>query len=302
MVDTENFISKNMDYDALCNEIRKLQKRYPFLSCCSIGKSLLGRNIFCLTLGNPQNSILFAGAFHGMEWITSVLLLNFAQDLCYAEENHLSLYTIPIYTALKRHGICIIPCVNPDGVEISLHGALSAGGYAPLVLEVSQGDTLHWQSNARGVDINHNFNADWFTLHRLECASGICGPSPTRYGGTAPESEPETASIAAYCRHKAFRYVIAFHSQGEEIYYNYGEKTPPKAIQMAEKFSYWSGYQLAVPEGLASMGGFKDWFIDYFNRPGFTIEVGFGKNPLPLNDIKSIYPKLREMMVRAIIL
>ena len=57
------------------------------------------------------------------------------------------------------------------------------------------------------------------------------------------------------------------------------------------------GYRLADPEGLAVGGGFKDWFIETFDRPAFTVECGRGRNPLPLSDLGPLYRRLREMLV-----
>ena len=62
------------------------------------------------------------------------------------------------------------------------------------------------------------------------------------------------------------------------------------------------GYSLEEPAGLASHGGFKDWFIDTFARPGFTIEIGRGENPLPVEELEPIYARLLEMMLIAVLL
>ena len=58
-----------------------------------------------------------------------------------------------------------------------------------------------------------------------------------------------------------------------------------------------SGYALDVPTGIASGGGFKDWFITEFCRPGFTVELGKGKNPLPITDAEEIYRRTEEMLM-----
>ena len=63
-----------------------------------------------------------------------------------------------------------------------------------------------------------------------------------------------------------------------------------------------SGYTLARPTGTASHGGLKDWFIEEFHRPGFTIEIGRGKNPLPITELEPIYAHLIEMLLAAMIL
>lgn len=290
------------DYAYVSRKVCALSRQYPFVKNHIIGKSLLERNIYALDFGYSQNKVLYAAAFHGTEWITSLLLLSFAQNLCQTVENSENLSEINAIDMLKQSGLCIVPCVNPDGVEIALHGASTAGAYAQLVLHASKGDTSNWQANARGVDLNHNFDADWCTLKKMEEAAGITGPAPTRYGGTAPESEPESSAIADFCRCTYFRHAIAFHSQGQEIYYSYGKHTPQKSIIMAQVLADASGYTVSSPEGLASMGGFKDWFIDYFCRPAFTIEVGLGKNPLPIEQINEIYPRLEEMLMKGILL
>ena len=233
-----------------------------------------------------------------MEWLTSLLVLNFTESISEAIYKDGLINGIKIGNFLSRHGLIVVPCVNPDGVEISLNGAQNACSYENLVDRImNYGSTVPWQANARGVDLNHNFNANWYELHQLEEKNGIIGPAPTRYGGPAPASEPETRALVDFCERFSFRHVIAFHSQGEEIYWQYGTKTPQKAERMALKIAELSGYKLSAPEGLAVGGGFKDWFIEEFAKPGFTVEIGKGKNPLPLSDIVEIYDKLESMMI-----
>lgn len=100
---------------------------------------------------------------------------------------------------LSIRGLTIVPCVNPDGTEIALHGSDAAFKYKPLVEKVCT-DTYKWQANARGVDINHNFNAGWCRLKQLELKNNIKCPAPTRFGGNHPESEPETKALTTLCR------------------------------------------------------------------------------------------------------
>jgi len=46
---------------------------------------------------------------------------------------------------------------------------------------------------------------------------------------------------------------------------------------------------LAETPYASSFAGYKDWFIQQFRRPGYTIEVGTGENPLPLEQFDEIY-------------
>ena len=209
---------------------------------------------------------------------------------------------IDIEKNLENRGIVIIPCVNPDGVEISLTGYKSAKNFQNLVKKASNNRTFSWQANAAGVDINHNFDAGWNELKKLEMENKILEPSATRFGGTKPESEPETKALVDFCRKNKFLYAIAFHSQGEEIYWKYGKNIPENSYRLAKLFSITSGYKLSSPEGLAVGGGFKDWFITEFNRPAFTIEIGVGKNPLPISQLYPIYNKIYKMLLSSLLI
>ncbi len=280
----------------------KLLFEYGFLKRDIIGESRCKRPIDVLCVGNTRKQVLFAGAFHGMEWITSLILLKFLDELCFALKTGQSMYGINMGVMLDRRGLAVIPCVDPDGVDIQVNGAGSAGEYKQLVEKASKGNTRKWQANAAGVDINHNFAAKWNELKGLEIANGIKEPSPTRYGGEFPESEPESRAIASYCRTGNITHALAFHSQGEEIYWDFGDYRDKEALQMAEMMSNSSGYRIAEPTGLASGGGFKDWFEEKFKRPAFTIEVGMGENPLPIGNFDGIYRKIREMLVLAAVM
>lgn len=297
----------NFNYELPTSNVREkiineIANEYSFIKCDTLSKSLCLRKIDYIKLGNMSEVILFAGAFHGMEWLTSLLLLHFIKSICYSINYNKPISDIHISRFLKKRGLIVIPCVNPDGVEISLTGPQSAKKYKELVSLISNGNTSNWQANARGVDINHNFNADWYNLHIMEQKSGILGPSKTRYGGAFPESEPETRAITKLCRSINIKHAVAFHSQGEEIYWEYGINTPKKSKLMAQVMAASSGYTMSEPEGLAVGGGFKDWFIQKLKRPAFTIEIGYGKNPLPLSDLKDIYNKLEETLVLNLIM
>ena len=276
-----------------------LRTRYRFLHLIPIGHSVLGRPIEALVLGTGGERVLYAAAFHAQEWITALILLRFCERLCHTLHVGGRIADIDLRRALGGRGLMLIPLVNPDGVDIARHGSPAAGVYERRVCELGGDTPGAWQANVRGVDLNHNFPAGWDILRRQEIAAGITGPAPRRFGGDSPESEPETAALTALCRHASFRHAIALHSQGEEIYWRYGEHTPPRSRLMAEIMAASSGYALGDPEGLASHGGFKDWFIEECRRPAFTVELGKGVNPLPLTAFDGIYRKVEEMLVLA---
>ncbi|MCL2580195.1 MAG: M14 family metallocarboxypeptidase [Oscillospiraceae bacterium] len=289
--------------DNLQKAIRALGENYPRLKIFPIGKSTLGREITALCIGNPTGAISFVGATHGLEWLTCTLLIKFCHNLLDALETGQALSEIDVNRALRNRSLVIIPCLNPDGVEIALRGSGAGGRFSEMIERTSCGvPEKVWQANAAGVDINHNFDAGWTLLKAMEIADGFVCPGPTRYGGPHPHSEPETMAATTFCMTYQPKSLYCLHSQGEEIYWHYGNHTPKRSKMMAQILASSSGYALSKPEGLASHGGFKDWFIDKFHRPGFTIEVGLGKNPLPLSDLDKIYTKIEEMLMIATLL
>ena len=64
---------------------------------------------------------------------------------------------------------------------------------------------------------------------------------------------------------------------------------PPEALRIGRALSSASGYALDQTTGIASYAGYKDWFIQDYRRPGYTIEVGRGTNPLPISQLPAIY-------------
>lgn len=285
------------DYIERNKIIEKICENYSFVKKSTIGKSCGGRDIKALKIGSAKEYCLIAAAFHGSERITANVLLMFIERLCYAIKTDGYIAGLKARRAMVGRGVIFVPCVNPDGCDISLLGVKALGTKAIQLSKLCKNDFTHWNANLRGVDINHNFNAGWQELREKEREAGIYGPSPTRYGGIKPESEPETVALTNLCRTNEIRHVIALHSQGEVIYWDYGNKRIPRSRKMAEIMATSSGYALDVPTGLASGGGFKDWFISEFSRPGFTVEMGLGENPLPINDAEKIYKKTEEMLM-----
>lgn len=290
-----------LDETALRRCVCGLRDEYAFLTVGCIGRSRAGRPILSLSLGHGEKCVLLCGGFHGSEYLTSLLLLRFCEEMCRSVRSGQPLCGVDVASYLPRREIVLVPCVNPDGAEIFLHGPQAAGEYADVVRSLRKPHVL-WNANAAGVDINHNFDAGWEALRCTERENGIDGPAPRRYGGKAAESEPETRAICDLCRKRQPEHALAFHSQGEEIFWRYGKTDPPRAEALLHVFVSASGYARAENAGLYAHGGFKDWFIETFRRPAFTVEIGKGRNPLPLADFEGIWEKLREMLTLAAVL
>ena len=286
-----------LDYSTSLKIFEELSAEFSFLKPSVVGRTALGRGIFSLTLGSEKNSVILAGGFHGSEWLTSLALYMFTERLCRSIADGNLLCSVDLERAFTQLGVTVIPCVNPDGVEIATRGTEGAKGLKDYVASIECEDYSRWNANALGVDINHNFNAGWEKLRQMELEAGISGPAPRRYGGEYAESEAETRALTRLCRLKRFRSCLALHSQGEELFWQYGERTPKSSEMMAKILADSCGYRLVNNEGLFSHGGFKDWFIEEFGLPGFTMEMGKGENPLPVESLYDIYAQIEEALL-----
>ena len=93
--------------------------------------------------------------------------------------------------------------------------------------------------------------------------------------------------------------VLAYHTQGGVVYWRFGELEPPGSAELVSLFSAVSGYAPADVPLSAGFAGYRDWFIQDFARPGFTVEAGRGKKPLPISDFDAIYAANRGILTLA---
>lgn len=295
----------NYTYDVLQRDIQGLRARYPFAEYGVAGQSALGRSLYYLRLGSGGNRVFYTAAIHALEWITAPVLMKFAEDLLSAVATGALLYGYDAGYVWNTSSIYIVPMANPDGIELVLNGLQPDNpNYAGLIRwnNGSMDFSADWEANNNGVDLNHNFNAGWEQSRQAAAGMGITGPGPTRYPGPYPESEPESRALADFTRSHDFRLVLAYHSQGEVIYWGFMGLEPPEARAIGEALAADSGYALEQATGIASYGGFKDWFIQDYRRPGYTVEVGRGKNPLPISQFGVIYNANLPLLLHAAVI
>ena len=104
-----------------------------------------------------------------------------------------------------------------------------------------------------------------------------------------PLTAPESLAVYNFTLEHNFSLVIAYHTQGKEIYWNFQNINPPRGFEIANQFATISGYSVTNVPINSSFAGYKDWFILQYNRPGYTIEAGLGQNPLPVSQFDEIY-------------
>ena len=294
-------VERPIDHAALMETVKALAARYPFLRVTGLGRSILGREIPVLSVGGGRRQLLYVGAHHGMEWLTSAWLLRFVDEFCAYRKAGRTVYGIPLPTFCERCTLHVVPMLNPDGVEYQQHGITRENPLYQRVIGMNGGssDLSHWQANARGVDLNHNYDAGFVEYRAVETKLGITRGAPTRYAGQEPESEPEVRALCGYIRFlQNVRLVAAFHTQGEEIYYRSGGKALPGGHEAALKVARLTGYRLSDATGPAAYGGLTDWCLTQCGIPALTLECGKGENPLPLAQFFPVYLRLRETLFR----
>ena len=274
--------------------ILQLVQAYPDLRSEVLTTSAFGRQIRTLTMGSGERQVLFTAAHHANEWITALVLLKFAEDLAQAAAANSRIYGIEARTILKAATIHLVPLVDPDGVDL-VTGAIRPG---TLAYETARSLSLNypqipfpegWKANLLGVDLNLQYPALWLRAREIKFSQGFTRPGPRDYVGRAPLSQLESRALAELTEQIDPALVLAYHTQGKVIYWQFQDIFVPGAQALAQEFARLSGYALEeVPEE-SSYAGYKDWFIQSFRRPGFTVEVGSGINPLPLSQFDEIY-------------
>lgn len=278
-------------YERLKRDISDLQERFNFLDVYTIGESVQNRKIYILKFGQGPRKIFICGGTHACEWITVPILMKWTRDVCQINSQDL----------FERATIHILPMLNPDGIQLQIKGLEPEGKNHNKLVKWNNGSTdfSKWKANINGVDLNRNFNAGWKEAKKIEKEAGITGPWLELYGGEYPESERETQVLANYTMDQNFDLVLSYHTQGQEIYWNYNGIHVDGAKEMGEEFEKASGYALSQPEASASYAGYKDWFIKEFRKPGYTIECGLGENPLPITQFDQIYKENYKLLLRA---
>ncbi|MGD6872769.1 M14 family metallopeptidase [Sutcliffiella horikoshii] len=287
---TQNIVNprKPYNYQTLIKDIERLMEVYPFIQCTSIGQSVMGKPLHHIRLGKGKKKIHWNGSFHANEWITSAVIMNLINDYLRCLTNYTPLRGIPCIPLYEQAELSIVPMVNPDGVDLVLNGPPSESPFKELVENINQDrlDYLGWKANIRGIDLNKHFPANW-KIEKTRKEEKV--PSPRDYPGDLPLTEPEALAMASLVDKEHFDKVIAVHTQGEEFYWGYEGLEPVESEAIAEEFERVSTYKSV--RYVDSHAGFKDWFIQEYKKPGFTLELGRGINPLPLSQYDTIYQK-----------
>lgn len=300
-------VPTNVSYTSLLVKliVEGLTVRYPFVSLNSIGASVMGSNLYCLSIGEGENEVSFNASHHANEWITTPILLKFLEEYSESLSSDSSLYGFNSQLLFQSSKLFMVPLVNPDGIDLvnriipteSLFykEALSYAKDYPQIPFPSG-----WKANISGIDLNLSYPAYWERAREIKFSQGYTSPAPRDYVGNAPLEGIEAKALYDFTQRHNFLLTLSYHTQGEVIFWKFLDYLPPKSREIGEVFAEVSGYTLEETPYSSSFAGYKDWFIMTYNRPGYTIEAGSGTNPLPINQFEKIYRDNRLILINAL--
>ena len=285
----------------LCAE--GLTARYPFLKAEDIGESVLGKPLRVLKFGSGAHSVFYNGAHHANEWLTAPLLCRYLERLAAAYVSGKPIADADAKALSKQVTLHLLPLVNPDGADL-VTGEIAPGSedyFRALALNGSFDDFPGgWKANIRGVDLNLQYPAGWEEARRIKFGLGYTKPGPRDYVGSAPLTEPESRAVYDYTLCHDFALTLSYHTQGKVIYWKYADFDPPRSEEIGQELARRSGYSLELTPPNSAYAGYKDWFIQQFDRPGYTVEVGQGIAPLPLSQFSEIYKANEPLLTYAL--
>lgn len=260
------------NYRETADELQRLADTYPNLAqFSSMGQSVEGRHLYVLKISDSvqrdenEPNIYIIGCHHAREWISVEVPLRFA---AYLLENY---HDSEIQAVVDGAQIYIIPLLNPDGLEFSIHFYRM------------------WRKNRRtygdyifGVDLNRNYGYQW------GYDDSGSSPIPYRedYRGPEPFSEPETSALRDLMLAHPPAGSISYHNYSQMIFYPWGYTSEPApdekemreiARQMSIRMEAVNGrFYSFGPTGellYFTNGDTDDWVYATFRAPALTIEL-----------------------------
>lgn len=289
-----NVTKQLYSYSELLEDLDLLQQKYPeFIKYELKTKTYQGRQIPLVTLGNPEadNFVMVQSAIHAREYISAQMVMALIEHYASNYENG-KFKDIPIKELFQNVCFIIVPMVNPDGVEIAQkgeNGALTAD-VKQWVRQNTQAGTKYDQikSNARGVDLNRNFENGFGKDRRRKPSKNY-----SHYPGPEPYSEVESKFILEVSQMHDYSLFLNYHTSGNLVYY--GCKNAPasvnnKALKLSNIIKRHTGYPLYGPQTSPECGSWADEVEVVYKRPSATIEMGT-KNPVPIAEFPGLFKK-----------
>ena len=260
-------------YKELETDLLALQQKAPAIAkVFDLGESLEHRRIYALKISDNvereenQAQILIVGCHHAREWISVEVPFLFAKHLV---ENYAG--DPEIKRLVDRSEIWIIPLVNPDGLEYTIH------------------TYRYWRKNRRdngngefGVDLNRNYGYKW----GADDSGSSPDPGSGVFRGPSPFSEPETKAVRDLFLKKDFRALVSYHSFSQVVLYPWGFTDQPSdrdaemktiAVEMSDRMKAVNGRAYVPGQSGKDLyltnGDLTDWAFGLSGIPSYTVEL-----------------------------
>ena len=151
-------------YEMMQMDVEAIKELYPFVEVLSIGKSVLGKDLTILKIGNGQKEVFYNASFHANEWITSPVLMKFIAEYCLAIANDSTIIGYNAKELFNNVTLYIAPMVNPDGVDLVTGDILATSNAYRSAEQIARSFSSipfpnGWKANIQGVDLNLQFPA-----------------------------------------------------------------------------------------------------------------------------------------------
>lgn len=265
-------ITKPESYSSMLGVISSLRSKYSdTLKLFTLGESTTGKAIPMLTMGNGERKALIIGAIHAREHLTTKYLLRCIEDYCFALEKGDGTYGgYDLNKLFSQYTLYIVPCANPDGLEII------SGNLEPSK-KVTVDKLEDYKANYNGVDLNRNFPLAWDAID-----NGITKPYGYFFKGYKSASEKETKLLMQLCEDNDFSFLLSVHVKGNCIFWGdeYNQSYNGVYKSFAEDIATPTGLFVTEPTEKATSygGGFENWFRHTYTRPGLCIELVENEN------------------------
>lgn len=284
------------NYKEMVRDISRLQRRYKdHCKVNIIGTSADNRNLYEVIVGNPNadKHLIVIASMHGREYMTMQLAMK--QIEYYLNYYNKKINGIKVSSVLDKVAIHFVPSCNPDGVAISQYGfyAIRNNRLRNRLIKMD-GTARKWKANARGVDLNRN----WDINFEVEGTRGSSG-----YSGKKPFSEPELKAVVGMLdRIETEGDIVGFisyHAMGEVVYgmcnEAAGEEMCETVNNMYKVANEQSGYYLYGTTDI-SCNQSREYLLYKRGIPGITIEIGSSETPLVLSEFERAWIRNRKLV------
>lgn len=280
-------------YEDMEKDISQLQKKYSdYIHLNIIGTTVDNRNIYDVILGNPnaEKCVVFQASIHAREYMTSQLVM---EQIEYYLDNYDKKYEKKSYQDIFDE-VCVhvVAMSNPDGVTISQKGFQGIESKAlrkKLKKMRGASNPTVWKANARGVDLNRQFD------YRFKYVKKWKKGSYALYGGKTPVSEKESEALVNLVNEVNPKAVVNYHAMGNVIYCKYGgsKKVQKKVYKLAGEIRSLTGYTYM---GIDRAPGFANWLVCKKGIPSCTVEIGKYTAPVPISQFKTVWKQNKNVM------